>query len=185
MSDFPNDPNLAASEAKGLSYLNTLARPDAEAAFLHCCGSTVFAKTMAEKRPFSSLDAAKAEARAVWAALSPADWDEAFKAHPEIGGKKAEGPQTAPSASWSAGEQAKVGAADATTLGELASINAKYRERFGRIYIVCATGRSAEELLAVAKSRLGNAPGEELGIAAEEQAKITALRLEKLVFGKR
>lgn len=185
MSDSRDSPDLAASEAKGLSDLNSLALPDAEAAFLHCCGSTSFAKTMAERRPFSSLDAAKAEARTVWAALSPADWDEAFKAHPEIGGKKAEGPQTAHSASWSAGEQAKVGVASTTTLGELASINAKYREKFGRIYIVCATGRTAEELLAVAKARLDNDAPKELVIAAEEQAKITALRLEKLVFGKR
>jgi OHCU decarboxylase len=183
MSDFRDDPDRAASEAKGLAYLNTLASPDAEAAFLHCCGSTVFAKTMAERRPFSSLDAAKSEARAVWGALSPADWDEAFKAHPEIGGKKAEGPQTAASASWSAGEQAKVGTAASSTLGELATVNAKYREKFGRIYIVCATGRTAEELLGIAKARLDNDAQKELGIAAEEQAKITELRLDKLVFG--
>ncbi len=172
-------------EAAGLKYVNALAAPDAVAAFLHCCGSSAFATAMAEKRPFASLRAASATARTVWTALAPADWDEAFRAHPEIGGKRAEGPQTVKSATWSTGEQAKVSAASDTTLAELAQVNAKYKETFGRIYIVCATGRTADELLAIAKARLGNDPAKELAVAADEQTKITDLRLEKLVFGRR
>lgn len=173
------------AQAHGVRYVNTLPSSDAERAFLHCCGSQVFARTMALARPFASLEAMISEAARVWRGLSPADWDEAFRAHPEIGGKKAEGPQTATSATWSRGEQAKVGSAEASTLAELAKGNAAYREKFGRIYIVCATGRSAEELLAILRGRLDNAPVEELAVAADEQRKITELRLEKLVLGRR
>lgn len=173
------------AEAHGVRYVNTLPAGDAERAFLHCCGSQVFARTMALARPFASLEAMIAEALRVWRGLSPADWDEAFRAHPEIGGKKAEGPQTATSATWSRGEQSKVGSAEASTLAELAKGNAAYREKFGRIYIVCATGRTADELLAILRGRLDNGPDEELTIAADEQRKITELRLEKLVLGRR
>lgn len=179
-----SSPEEAEAEANGLRDVNALSEADARAAFLHTCGSTAFARTMAAARPFSSLAAMKDEARAVWGALGPSDWDEAFRAHPEIGGKKAEGPQTAASASWSAGEQSKVGAASSDVRAELADVNAKYRQIFGRIYIVCATGKSAEELLAIAKSRLANDPATELSVAAAEQAKITELRLDKLVHGR-
>lgn len=173
------------AEAHGVRYVNTLPVGDAERSFLHCCGSQVFARTMAAARPFASLEAMIAEALRVWRGLSPADWDEAFRAHPEIGGKKAEGPQTATSATWSRGEQSQVGSAEASTLAELAKGNAAYREKFGRIYIVCATGRSADELLAILRARLENGAVEELAVAADEQRKITELRLEKLVLGRR
>jgi len=179
----PHEP-LSAEEEAGVRAVNALPEPEAHAAFLHTCGALAFARAMTAARPFESLGAMKAKAHAVWSALSPEDWDEAFRAHPEIGGKKAEGPQTATSAAWSSGEQAKVGSATSDTRAELAAINARYRETFGRIYIVCATGKSAEELLAIAKARLSNPPAAELAVAAAEQAKITDLRLEKLVFGR-
>lgn len=175
----------SAAETSGLRDLNALPTAEAHAAFLHTCGSTAFAAAMTEARPFASLEDAKEKARAVWKSLSRQDWDEAFRAHPEIGGKKAEGPQTVTSATWSSGEQSKVGDASSDTRAELAAVNAKYRETFGRIYIVCATGRTAEELLAIAKARLANDPETEVAVAAEEQSKITELRLEKLVFGRK
>ncbi|MBK6464946.1 MAG: 2-oxo-4-hydroxy-4-carboxy-5-ureidoimidazoline decarboxylase [Myxococcales bacterium] len=170
-------------DADGLARVNALSTIDAEATFRSCCGATAFATQMAAARPFASLEAMKAKAAAAWGALGEGDWDEAFRAHPEIGGKKAEGPQTQRSASWSSGEQAQVPeAAEATRLA-LAEVNVRYRERFGRIYIVCATGKTAEELLAIAHARMANTPEVELRAAAEEQRKITELRLEKLVRG--
>ncbi len=174
----------AGAEAAGMTYVNALSPADAEATFRSCCGASAFATQMAAARPFASLEAMKAAAAKVWSGLGEDDWDEAFRAHPEIGGKKAEGPQTLRSASWSAGEQAQVPEASETTLLALAEVNARYRERFGRIYIVCATGKTAEGLLAIARARLENAPDVELRAAAEEQRKITELRLEKLVHGR-
>lgn len=171
-------------ESAGMAYVNALAPADAESTFRSCCGASAFATKMAAARPFASLEAMKAAAATVWASLSEAEWDEAFRAHPEIGGKKADGPQTLRSASWSAGEQSQVPAASETTLLALAEVNARYRERFGRIYIVCATGKTADELLAIARARLENTPEVELRAAAEEQRKITELRLEKLVRGR-
>jgi OHCU decarboxylase len=173
-----------SSEADGLARVNALSTTDAEAAFRSCCGASAFATPMAAARPFASLEAMKAAAARVWSALGEADWDEAFRAHPEIGGKKADGPQTLRSASWSAGEQAQVPEAAETTRLGLAEVNARYRERFGRIYIVCATGKTADELLAIARARLENPPDVELRAAAEEQRRITELRLEKLVRGR-
>ncbi len=171
-------------ESAGLAYVNALATADAEATFRSCCASRVFAERLAAARPFASLDAMQAAGARIWGALGAADWDEAFRAHPEIGGKKAEGPQTMKSASWSAGEQAKVPLASEATRTALAEVNALYRERFGRIYIVCASGKSAEELLAIARARLESSPEDELRTAAEEQRKITDLRLAKLVSGR-
>jgi OHCU decarboxylase len=132
---------------------------------------------------FASLDALKRTAIERWNALGTSDWDEAFKAHPRIGEKKAEGPQSKVAHGWSTKEQAKVSEASQAVLDELREINRAYEERFGRIYIVCATGKSAEEMLAIAKERMQSDPDAEVRRAAEEQRRITELRLEKLVHG--
>jgi hydroxyisourate hydrolase len=162
-----------------VKWLNAASREEASAALLRCNGSTAWVARMVDARPFADGDALMGAADAIWWSLSPADWDEAFAAHPRIGSKK--DVEKKPEKAWSSNEQA--GAANATSdvLEQLARANADYEARFGRIYIVCATGKSAEEMLAIARSRLANDPETELRVAAEEQRKITRIRLEKLL----
>jgi allantoicase len=169
-------------EDAGMRYLRAMPDPELDAALLACCGSTAWVRAMREKRAFESLATLTACAAEVWNGLSHEHWDEAFRAHPRIGEKKAAGGQSAVAKSWSAKEQASVDTASQATKGELQKTNAAYEEKFGRIYIVCATGKTVEEMLAIARERMGNAPDVELRRAAEEQRKITDLRLEKLVL---
>jgi allantoicase len=172
-------------ESFGVERLNLLTEGDVERELIACCGSRLWAKKMADSRPFASVAAMKEQSARVWSALGADDWHEAFAAHPRIGAGS--GPRTPsgsrPSAeTWAAHEQSKVGEAGKATLDALAEANARYEARFGHIYIVCATGKSAEEMLALALTRLRNDPGPELRVAAEEQRKITDIRLEKLVL---
>ena len=156
--------------------------PSARAAELlrSCCGAPRWVEAMVARRPFGTLDALLAEADDAWWSLDPDDWREAFTHHPRIGERASATPQDARAAGWSAGEQA--GMADAATAvhDALAAANRAYEARFGHIYLVCATGKDAEELLAIARTRLANDAETELRVAAGEQAKITRLRLEKL-----
>ena len=169
-------------ELSGMQYVRAMPRPELEAALLACCGSRAWVAAMVLERPFATLSHLKKHAADAWNALAPEDWDEAFRAHPRIGEKKAEAPQGKVAAAWSAGEQAKVEQASKATLDELREVNRAYEQKFGRIYIVCATGKTAEEMLAIAKERMNHDPETELRRAAEEQRKITELRLEKLVL---
>jgi len=164
-----------------LEWLNALPANEAEAQLLTCCGSTAFARRLAAARPFADRAALAATADAIWAALAPADWHEAFAAHPRIGSRKDVAKKSAATRAWSEGEQAGMDTASAAVAGRLVEANAAYEARFGHIYLVCATGRTAEELLATCLARLDNAPDVELRVAAEEQRKITHLRLEKLL----
>ncbi len=178
----------AGRERSGLRYLRAMPEPELEAALRACCGSSAWVRSMIEERKrsassFASLESLKKVAADRWNALGAADWDEAFRAHPRIGEKKAEGPQSKVAHGWSTKEQSKVSAASDAIREELREVNKSYEERFGRIYIVCATGKSAEEMLAIAKERMRNDPETELRRAADEQQKITELRLEKLVRG--
>lgn len=163
-----------------LAMLNALPPELAEAALLACCGSAIWARRMARARPFDSLGAVQSEAEKIWDDLTPDDWLQAFAAHPKIGGKRAEA-ASAQSQVWSEKEQSGTGSAAIETMTELAAGNLAYEERFGYIFIVCATGKTAEEMLAILRGRLQNEPGKELRIAAAEQAKITRLRLEKFL----
>ena len=158
-----------------LEQLNRLRETDAAAELLSCCGSTAWARRMAAARPFESAEEAADAADRIWRSLSGEDWLEAFAAHPRIGEKG--------TGSFSAKEQAGVRGASPETLANLADANRDYEERFGHIFIVCASGRNAAEMLALLEARLGNDPGRELEIAAEEQRKITRLRLAKLFGG--
>jgi 2-oxo-4-hydroxy-4-carboxy-5-ureidoimidazoline decarboxylase len=135
---------------------------------------------MLARRPFISVDAVIAQADDVWLSLDPEDWYEAFAHHPRIGEQPNAATHTARVASWSAGEQAGVTTASLAAQHELAKINEEYEARFGYIYIVCAAGKSADELLALARRRMHNTPAVELRVAAEEHRKITRLRLLKL-----
>jgi 2-oxo-4-hydroxy-4-carboxy-5-ureidoimidazoline decarboxylase len=155
---------------------------DAEAceSFCRCCGSARWAFEMAQRRPFESDEALFAAAERLWWELPPSDWLEAFASHPKIGAREAPRPEHAATARWSAGEQSGTERAGANVLEDLAELNRLYEARFGFIFIVCATGKSAEEMLAILKQRLSHCPEDEIKLAAAEQAKITRLRLEKL-----
>ena len=174
-------------EHAGMSYLRAMPVPELETALRSCCGSTAWVDAMVaertkNERAFRTLDALKARAGELWAAQSKDAWDEAFRAHPRIGEKKAEGHQSAQAQGWSAREQSKVDSASPATLDALRDANKAYEDKFGRIYIVCATGKSADEMLAIANERMASDPETELRRAADEQRRITELRLEKLVL---
>jgi 2-oxo-4-hydroxy-4-carboxy-5-ureidoimidazoline decarboxylase len=153
--------------------LNALPVDEAHAALARCCGSTRWAAAMVARRPFSSPEDLFAAADTIWAGLERADYLEAFSHHPAIGAARASG--------LAAREQAQVAHAGAATLQALEALNRAYRDRFGFVFLVCATGRSADEMLALLRARIDNPAEIELRIAAAEQAKITRLRLEKLV----
>lgn len=164
-----------------LEWLNTLPEGAAHQAFLTACGSSQWANAMVARRPYASLEELQATADAVWADLDEADYLEAFSAHPKIGERKAQGKQTETSKKWS--EQEQKGAADASAqvLDELLKKNVAYQKRHGFIFIVCASGKTAQEMLAMLDQRLDNDRATEIHNAAEEQRKITNLRLEKLI----
>lgn len=152
--------------------LNHMSATDAANSFRECCGATRWVDAMLACCPFNSSDAVYKAADEAWSQCEPRDWHEAFSHHPRIGanvaGKEAQ-------------EQAAAQAASLQVKENLAAVNQRYEEKFGHIYIVCATGRTAEELLAIATARLGNNAEAELRIAAEEQRKIMHLRLRKLL----
>jgi OHCU decarboxylase len=134
---------------------------------------------MVRLRPFGSIAELVEASDRVWRGLGVEDWDEAFRSHPRIGERKAPAAATKRSASWSRREQDGVHAQDATVLGELARRNAEYEARFGRVFLVCATGKSAAEMLAILRRRLLNDEETELREAVEQQRQITLLRLRK------
>ena len=160
--------------------LNTLGHAELRGMLEACCGSSQWIDDMIARRPFGSVDAALEAADEVWNETGPEDWLEAFNHHPRIGETQAANLQGDLAAAWSKGEQAAAGKSDSLIEEQLADVNRRYEERFGYIYIVCATGRPAQELLAIAKDRMSNDRETELRVAAEEQRKITQLRLRKL-----
>jgi OHCU decarboxylase len=165
----------------GLDKLNAFSSEHAEAEFLKCCGSQRWASAMTAARPFANIDELLTKADRLWSSLSPEDWLGAFRAHPKIGEKKAAASQSEAARQWSAQEQSGINDAAATTMAALAVGNQDYEKRFGFIFIVCATGKSSEEMLALLRGRLRNDAATEMRIAAEEQRKITRLRIEKLL----
>ena len=166
-----------------LASLNALSSSRAESEFLKCCGSKNWARQVTSARPFASLDELIAKADRIWWSLDSENWLEAFQSHPKIGEKKAAAPTAAEAQRWSEDEQSGLRNSVQQTLDELADLNNAYEEKFGYIFIVCASGKSSEEMLAILQDRLKNNAAEELRIAAAEQAKITELRLRKLLAG--
>jgi OHCU decarboxylase len=164
-----------------LAKLNRLSAKRAEAAFLDCCGSREWARQMAARRPFAMIEPLFAAADEIWFSLTPADWLEAFAAHPKIGSNSSAPSQKRRAAKWSQREQNGMAAADRTVREQLDAANRLYLEKFGFIFVVCATGKTADEMLAICKARLRNSTATELKIAAEEQLKITEIRLTKLL----
>jgi allantoicase len=166
--------------AARVARLDTLTHAEAEADLLACCGSSVWAAKMTALRPFGDMSRALAAADETWARLEKTDWLEAFRAHPRIGEGRAEKEQSALAKQWSHEEQAAAGPPSGKVAAALAAGNRAYDEKFGHIYIVCATGKTPVEMLAILEARLGNDAAKELDVAAEEQRKITRIRLEKL-----
>jgi 2-oxo-4-hydroxy-4-carboxy-5-ureidoimidazoline decarboxylase len=160
-----------------LAALNALDRDAAAAALRRCCGAARWVETMLAQRPFASATELYAAGERAWAGLQPADWREAFAHHPRIGG----GAGAAATAAWSRQEQRGVDTAAASVLAELERGNAEYERRFGFVFLICATGKSAAEMLSALRARMANDPETELRVAAEEQARITQLRLAKLL----
>ena len=164
-----------------LAELDDMPAEEAGARLASCCGARRWVAGMLVRRPFRDVRTLLRTADDVWSSLGPEDWHEAFAHHPRIGERKAAVAQEARAHAWSTGEQSEVRAANAKVHRLLALNNVLYERRFGHIYIVSASGRTADELLAILQSRLSNDPETELQIAADEQAKITRLRLLKLL----
>lgn len=169
-----------------LKRLNALPATEAEAELLACCGASRWARGMEARRPFGYVAELFTAADEIWRSLGPEDWVEAFSRHPQIGEKTAEKQSKSEvrqhlSSGWSAEEQSGLQRNSADVIGRLAEGNRAYRQRFGYIFIVCATGKTAQEMLAILERRLQNDASAELTIAAEEQRQITRLRLEKLL----
>lgn len=160
--------------------LNALSE-DALHEMLHrCCGSQKWVQKMISERPFLSDEALFVKAKDIWTSLEKEDFLEAFSHHPKIGGNLDQlRKKFKPTKTWSQQEQAQVAEASEATLRALSKGNIDYENRFGYIFIVCATGKSAGEMLALLQERIHNPPTKELRIAAEEQAKITQIRMEK------
>jgi len=157
------DPTLAASE------------------ILPCCGSQAWAAELVARRPIADEDHLAIASDAVWLGLPKAAWQEAFDSHPRIGEHKAKA-ATEASLNWSAEEQRKA-ITDEAAKSALAEANKRYEAKFGRIFIICASGRSAAEILANLEERMHYEPAVELHEAAEQQRQITQLRLKRWLEG--
>jgi len=166
-----------------LAEFNALPPSDAEAALLDCCGATRWTKQLAAMRPFDNAESLYKSADAAWQEMDRADMLEAFSRHPQIGQQAATGSQS--HRQWSEGEQKGAQNAAEDVKARLSRQNRAYFEKFGYIFIVCATGKSAQEMLALLDHRLQNGDAAELPIAAEQQRLIMRLRLEKLIAGER
>jgi 2-oxo-4-hydroxy-4-carboxy-5-ureidoimidazoline decarboxylase len=156
---------------------NTLDPADAAAAILPCNGSHAWAAQLAALRPFATSFDLTCTADIVWRSLPAADQQQAFDSHPRIGERHAKA-ETEASLALSAAEQSAA-QLTADTQAALAAANRAYEQNFGRIFIVCATGKSAEQMLAILQQRLSNDPATELREAAEQQRQITQIRLRK------
>ena len=164
-----------------IQWLNSLPHEEAVKALLQCCGSKRWADEVSKNRPYSSFETLVASANDVWWSLQPNHWLEAFHSHPKIGEKKAVAPVSKQSHQWSGQEQSGIATASRETVDALAALNWAYEQKFGFIFIICATGKTSEEMLEALKQRLENDPETELPIAAAEQSKITELRLKKMI----
>ena len=163
-----------------LTELNHLPAADLKEALAKCCGATAWVEQLAAAFPMSGKQQLLDEAERVWFACSEKDWREAFTHHPKIGDVNSLKEKFASTSQWAEGEQSAVRHTSEQVLNALAEGNRQYEEKFGYIFIVCATGKSAAEMLELLEARINNDPAEEIKIAADEQNKITRIRLEKL-----
>ena len=156
-----------------LQELNALPVDEARRVLETCCGSQRWSAAVAARRPFESVDQLQAIADEEWRRLKYHDWIEAFSHHPRIGDRKATG--------TAANEQAGTASAPAPMLRELERLNRLYEEKFGYVFLIFASGKSAEEMLDALEHRILNREDVEMQNAVNEQAKITRLRLSKLL----
>jgi 2-oxo-4-hydroxy-4-carboxy-5-ureidoimidazoline decarboxylase len=164
-----------------LHELNTLPKQQLADELAKCCGSSAWVNKMLPFFPADDLVELLEDAEEQWWKCSEEDWKEAFSHHPKIGDIDSLKKKFAFTAEWASGEQSGVNSASQKTIEALAEGNKKYEDKFGYIFIVCATEKSAEEMLNILQSRLKNDLKDEIEIAADEQNKITRLRLEKLL----
>ena len=164
-----------------LHEFNILPKDKLKEELIRCCGSVAWVHKMLTHVPAEDMVELLEDAEIEWWNCSEADWKEAFASHPKIGDATSLAKRFASDAAWASEEQKNVGAASGETLHALAEANKLYEEKFGYIFIVCATGKTAEEMLGLLHIRLQNKPEEEIRIAADEQNRITKLRIEKLL----
>jgi len=161
--------------------LNTLPRDEAETQLRNCCAAEVWVQGMLQGLPYHDQEALISQSRKLWPTLSEQDWLQAFTAHPKIGDIDSLRAKYASTRAMASGEQAGARQAPEEILQRLKTGNDNYLEKFGFIFIVCATGKSAAEMLELLETRLTRTRAQEIETAAAEQAKITELRLEKLL----
>ncbi len=193
VAEFLNQLNSKSSNPEhrnakyALARWNRLPVDEAATAILPCCGSKTWAREMVIRRPLEDESALLAASSETWRNLTRSDWMEAFQSHPRIGESQPStpGPQFLPAQSveWSAQEQRNVGAAEDALKIALANTNREYEQRFNRTFIVCATGKSASEILEILRRRLKNDVETELREAAEQQRQIAEIRLKKWLQG--
>lgn len=163
-----------------LTVFNALSEDEAKATLTSCCAAERWVQALAQQRPFSHHTAFYEAAESIWQTMEEADYLEAFSAHPQIGDINTLREKFANTQALAASEQSAINIADDATIAALAEKNREYLAQYGFIFIVFATGKSAEEMLSILEQRLGNPREKELEIAAEEQFKITLLRLQQL-----
>ncbi len=168
------------TQTVNLTFINGLSPLDAKAAFFRCSGSAPWSDEMLSQLPFSSCEQLLDKAESAWNQLSDQDWLQAFQIHPRIGDKDKLREKFASTVKWASAEQAGTAEASEEVLQALADGNIEYERKFGYIFIVCASGKSASEMLDLLQARLHNDLEAEFHIACGEQKKITRLRLEKL-----
>jgi len=166
-----------------LAHWNGLPQKEAAREILPCCGSKAWAESLASKRPIHDGALLIEVSDAIWRSLGEEDWLEAFRSHPRIGESHAEETVAPQSSAWSEQEQQKAAAADEAVKMALKWGNREYEQKFGTIFIVCATGKSASEILEILRRRLHNDDETELQQAAEEQRQIMHIRLKKWISG--
>jgi 2-oxo-4-hydroxy-4-carboxy-5-ureidoimidazoline decarboxylase len=171
---------MPVKKPMNLNHINKLNADEALEAFLKCCGSVIWARSMVAARPFSNDSDLLRAAETAFTSMEKSDWLDAFAAHPKIGDLNSLRQKYGNTKDWAQNEQSGVAGTSSEVLENLAAGNSAYEERFGYIFIVCATGRSAAEMLEILNSRVDNDADIEFKVAAEEQKKITRIRLEKI-----
>lgn len=164
-----------------IEQFNKLTAEDAKTEITRCCGSSNWVKKVLENRPYNDKNSLLELAEKEWFNLSQDDWLEAFQHHPKIGDINSLSKKYANTQKWAEGEQSGVNSASENIIHNLAQGNKDYEEKFDYIFIVCATGKTAQEMLEILNTRLPNTAEEEIKIAIGEQNKITKIRLEKLL----
>jgi len=165
-----------------LPEFNSLSAQAAQEALFVCCGSLAWVERMDKLRPFESRQELFERASMIWRGLSEKDWKDAFSHHPRIGDLESLKKKFARTKEWAEQEQKGSAGASESVLQALARGNKTYENQFGYIFIVCATGKTAEEMLNLLEERIQNKPEVEILKASAEQEKITQLRLEKLIY---